>query len=268
MASAYRTCPRCKTSNPRARNNCQQCGAVMLGVEAADVDDLLRFGGPGPVSLISPEFDSTAKSAPPVRPAAAAKPASSAANAGCAGCLVKLLLPAVIGLGGAVVFLEDNRDSELGAQVNRWIAELKQEFSHRRPAAPVVVPIRRPVLPLPSPPAPPPVVAPAVAPQPPPQPAEPPVSPRAAQLRVQLNAANGELLGCFASSLLVPSRLELQVSLSAGGAVTRFQVLEPKTVSPRARVCLRRRLADLHAAPDTAAEELFWQSPVAVLDTP
>ncbi len=262
MASEQRQCPRCKTWNARARTNCSQCGAVMLGVAALDIEALARGEGePLGVANSAPEDNPELRQVmDAIARQRAERPATDAvrAGSGCAGCLGKLILLVAIVVGGATIVAMDAPDSELGVQARKLWHELEKEFKRgkrRKVTAPPYVPPPPPTprpaavppdpwkLPVqPAPPAPSAASAPLLAPT---DTDEPPLTERGKAIAKALDRRAPLFLRCVQTepkpgeARKVTTQVALRVHADKGGVLELQSVVEPEDPPAGVMRCLR-----------------------------
>lgn len=245
MASESRTCPRCKTDNARSRTNCRQCGAVMLGVAAHDIEELVRL----PRSAIAPDLAAIA----------ARSQAPRAASGGCLGCLVKPALVVVIAAAlGLMVVVDKARERHPGWSLEDIVEDLAKKAERDltqkhapRQSYPRYSPSPAPVVPaFPAPPRSGPTAA-----TPQYLPAAPPNAPALSDREQQARAAIALRMPLVRECLRKDAggrpleRVTLKVMFQSTGRLITPAVVEPPLPSVAARSCVRSAFKDVQIAP-------------------
>ncbi len=234
-----RRCPRCQARNARARTNCEQCGAVLLGVDPIDFDQMARAAG-GSVTVPPVAAGPSAPNRRAQRPAAMAVQGKK--TKGGFGCFWSLLFWTVVisavansGALGPMRRAAFDLASELPLPARDAINQVLREFvtedellpgsPPRRPAPPGrVAPTPQPV------PPPEPVAPPSVAPTPPAEPELPHVPP---EVDAALGRAQSKLRRCIE---LAKEGEDLQaafaVDIKAGRIVGVPRLLLPLSHTP------------------------------------
>ncbi len=275
MASDQRQCPRCKTWNARVRTNCSQCGAVMLGVAAIDIEAMARGeseplpsssgGGPG-----NDELRQTLEALQATRAERQAAGATQSGS-GCLGCLGRLLLIVAILAGGAIVITIDSPESKPGRALRKLLHDIERDLrveSRRRapqPYVPPPPPRPRPMSPpdpwnvptQPAPQTPDATGAPVLAPD---SNVVQPLNGRAKDVAKALDRRALLLVRCVqpdtrpGEARKITARITLRVHADSGGAVDFEDVVEPGDAPTGALRCLRsaaRGLVVLNGDPVT-----------------
>ncbi|MBI5608530.1 MAG: hypothetical protein HY902_06580 [Deltaproteobacteria bacterium] len=236
-----RRCPRCQTRNARARTNCEQCGAVLLGVDPIDFDQMARAAGG---SVARPQQPAghrapTANNRRAHKSVAAQVPAKKAKRG--LGCFWSLLfwtvvIAAVANSGASQPLRRAALDlaSELPLPARHAINQVLREFVMESELLPDEPP--RPVAHVDVPPAPPPalpsepLLAAPTTPDPPAEPALPRVPP---EVDAAIVRSQSKLLRCAS---LAKAGEDLQaafaVDIKAGRIVGVPRLLLPAAHTP------------------------------------
>lgn len=134
--STERQCPRCKTWNPRANPNCAQCGAVMLGVDSADIADILARNAQ---DRAAPRAGETTPNRARTQRSAGDKPAG-----GCGGCLLRLGFLALLISISLTFFLKEELENYQSFDIERIADRVAHDLSRRFQGSPGPDPVSPP----------------------------------------------------------------------------------------------------------------------------
>ena len=246
--------------NPRSRTNCSQCGAVMLGVAAVDIADLVRSNRPTGGETAPSRSEKQQELVRLARQAVAeGKPIPKAPGVGCSGCLLRMLGGGVVAVGYAgYVIAKKNPDRSM----EEVVEELGKKLDH------TLHPRSEPPPPLPAPPVVPhmlPVAPAAVLPEPITT-AETlkdadEMGPREKAIVALIDLRLDAVRACanLGHSRKTPvTHLMLRVTYTAMGNLSALEVAEPIDVSLNGRVCLRALLRQATIAPGTESTQVEY----------